>query len=560
MIRQVQLRSFKQFEDQSFALGESVVLAGPNNSGKTTLLQAIGAWRLARDVWRLRRTKGTGKARSVPITRKDFTAVPLREMNQLWTGGQTAIRRSEPHRGKPGHPRFMEIELHGSDAAGQPWSLCFEFRCQSAEQIYVKPQDDALDRLPQGALDLEIVHVPAFSGIGVAETRYDRPYQELLVGQGRAGDILRNLLLDVSSQAPAWDELVAHVETIFGFTLLKPEYEGRPHILCDYLPQVARADSHPGLPELDIASAGSGFHQVLLLLAFLFARPATVLLLDEPDAHQHVVLQKQVHDLLRSIASRRGSQLIVATHSEVLIDGTSPERIVSFYGKPHGLTADVEREQLREATKRLPAIDLLLAESSPGVLYVEGETDFNLLRSWARVLDHPLCKWFDHRPFWHANLGRHPREARGHFFALRAVRRDYRAVLLLDGDNRRLPDREVVGEGLEALRWRRYEAESYLHPASVLRWIQNRWPMFLEPAQRFLADQLPPAALRNPLDDAPFWEAAAVSKTLWPGVFEAAHLPIPKSDYYLIAEQMTPAEVHPEVIEKLDAISKALGL
>ncbi len=38
---------------------------------------------------------------------------------------------------------------------------------------------------------------------------------------------------------------------------------------------------------LDISSAGSGALQVLLLFAFLYARPATVILLDESDSHQH---------------------------------------------------------------------------------------------------------------------------------------------------------------------------------------------------------------------------------------------------------------------------------
>ena len=41
-----------------------------------------------------------------------------------------------------------------------------------------------------------------------------------------------------------------------------------------------------------VASAGSGVHQVLLLLAFFYARPSSVFLLDEPYAHLHVFLQK----------------------------------------------------------------------------------------------------------------------------------------------------------------------------------------------------------------------------------------------------------------------------
>ena len=67
-------------------------------------------------------------------------------------------------------------------------------------------------------------------------------------------------------------------------------------------------------------------------------------------------------------------------------------------------------------------MDLLLAEGANGILYVEGETDFNLLKAWAKVLDHPLHKnWFEKKPFWHSNQGCNPKESRAHFFALRAI-------------------------------------------------------------------------------------------------------------------------------------------
>ena len=43
MIQQVTVRNFKCFREQKFDLTGSVVLAGPNNAGKSTLLQAIVA-------------------------------------------------------------------------------------------------------------------------------------------------------------------------------------------------------------------------------------------------------------------------------------------------------------------------------------------------------------------------------------------------------------------------------------------------------------------------------------------------------------------------------------
>jgi len=570
VISRVRVRYFKKFDDQEFDLADHVVLAGHNNSGRTTLLQAIAVWNLALQRWmaeRLPESKAK-KRTGVPVTRKDFTAIPLREMKLLWTDTSVSLKSKEAEEGKAGYPRVMEITLEGIDGddggASQPWALTFEFRYQSSEQIYVKPSEAHLDELPRAAGRVSVVHVPPFSGIGAEETRFDRPYQDLLIGQGKPGDILRNLLLEIHQQEDplAWRELCEAVERIFVYRLLPPVYAGKPFILCEYLRGIPSGRGKEGLPQLDIASAGSGFHQVLLLLGFFYARPATVLLLDEPDAHLHVILQKQVYDMLRSIAAAKRCQLIIATHSEVLINATSPEMILSFFKHPHRLVREKEREQLAESLKRLTAMDVLLVEQSHGILYVEGETDFNLLAAWARVLDHPLRRWFSKNPFWHANQGRNPREARGHFFALQAVRSDAKAALLLDGDNRDLSDHEVAADGLTILRWRRYEAESYLvHPDTLRRFLEAQTlDLLAQPAKDFLADQLPPAVLRDPLGDHDYLDGTPVSKSLLPTFFRRADLQLGKSEYYLVAEQMKPEEIPAEVREKLDAIADALGV
>lgn len=565
MITKVKVAYFKQFEDHSFDLSEHIVLAGPNNSGKTTLLQAIAVWNMALQRWKEKREGSTARRRTgVPITRQDFTALPLREMNLLWTNTLTALRKDELEKGqKLGQPRVMSITL-GGQTAGEAWELTFEFRFQNTELLYARPAHEHQENLPKAAQNFIVVHVPPFSGIGAEETGLDRPYQDRLIGQGKAGDILRNLLLEVYLESPAqgWPALVKQIEEIFRYRLLPPQYERKAFILCEYLRGIPKTKGKDGLAQLDIASAGSGFHQVLLLLGFFFARPASVLLLDEPDAHQHVVLQKQMYDRLRRIASERSCQLILATHSEVLIDSTSPEQILSFYEKPHLLVTDVQRAEVREALKRLTATDLLLAETSPGVLYLEGETDLSLLSAWARTLNHPLARWFSESPFWHSNQGRNPQEAKGHFFALRAIKAGTRGCLLLDGDNRGLPDREVGADGLTVTRWRRYESESYLlHPEALVRYVATqKGPLFATAARNHLRDQLPPAVLRDPVGDHQYLGGEPVSKTLLPGVFKASDLSITKHEYYLIAGQMLPDEIHPEVREKLDLIQASLGL
>jgi predicted ATPase len=562
MITKVTTQSFKRFSKETFPLEPLTLLAGPNNSGKSTLLQAVMVWNLAMQRWSEKKGPDSGSKASersgAPITRQEFSALPLPSMDQLWTDTHTSLRKDEVEGKTAGAPRPMVITLEGIDSEGAEWKLGFEFRYSGPEQIHVKPVPAHMGHLEKARKEVSAIYVPPFSGIGVNETRYDRPYQDMLVGQGKGGDILRNLLWEVSEQdgGKNWAELERIIEDVFHYRLLKPIYGGAPFITCQYLKDIPKGRGLGGLPPLDVSTTGSGFHQVLLILAFMFARPSSLILLDEPDAHLHVLLQKQLYDILRSLCHRRKGQLVIATHSEVLIDTTSPRQILSFYREPHALVSESDREQVREALKRVTSLELLLAENSAGILYLEGNTDFDLLKAWAEVLGHPLKDWFASLPFWHNNLGRNPKEARAHYFSLKAVRPELGAVLLLDGDNRNLADREIGADGLSILRWERYEAESYLlHPESLQRFIAaEKGELFANAALTYLREQMPPAFFKEPLQASAFLRSEPASKTLLPQLLEKADMSIAKSDYFLIAQQTKLAEIPPEVSEKLDAI------
>ena len=86
MIRKVVIRRFKRFDEVTFDLPGHVVLAGPNNMGKTTLLQAIAAWGLALERWKQLNNyhRRGGAYAHAPIARQTFSAVPLRDFGLLW--------------------------------------------------------------------------------------------------------------------------------------------------------------------------------------------------------------------------------------------------------------------------------------------------------------------------------------------------------------------------------------------------------------------------------------------------------------------------------------------
>lgn len=44
MLTRIHIGNFKRFEEVEFELGQNVVFIGPNNSGKTSALQALALW------------------------------------------------------------------------------------------------------------------------------------------------------------------------------------------------------------------------------------------------------------------------------------------------------------------------------------------------------------------------------------------------------------------------------------------------------------------------------------------------------------------------------------
>lgn len=548
MIRKVVIRRFKRFEEVTFELPGHVVLAGPNNTGKTTVLQAIAAWSLAFDHWKQLndfQRHGSGYTKA-PIARQAFSAVPLRAFDLLWRD-----------RSYHGH---IEIEVQSAEG----WSITMEFIADSTEQIYVRPKPDIESGVLR-AVSLSAVFIPPMTGLSTDEPVYQRPKLDQLLGQAKPGEMLRNLLVEAHASPQAWTELETSIQRLFGYELSPPDATGA-HIVAEYA-------AEPGGARLDIASAGSGFQQILMLLAFLNTRPASVLLLDEPDAHLHVILQDAIYSELRSAAARQNSQLIIATHSEVIINSVEPTELCVMLDAPRMLADSEERRRLARSLGVLTNTDIMLARAAPGILYLEDYTDLNILREWARVLNHSVSELLTIRLFWKPAVdetrpGAAGIKAREHYEALKLMRADLPGLELVDGDAH--PDKqstEITGAGLQRLRWKRYEVESYLlHPDAIARYVEKQVgeaaaQPHIEGLRKHFQQSYPPAFLEDPFGDYPYLMASKARTDLLPPALSAAGLPgVPYTRYHEIAAVMKPQEIHPEVKEKLDRIQKAFNL
>ena len=148
------------------------------------------------------------------------------------------------------------------------------------------------------------------------------------------------------------------------------------------------------------------------------------------------------------------------------------------------------------------------------------------------------------------------------------MREDLPGLELRDGDARpRVQDSEITATGLQRLNWRRYEIESYLiHPDALTRFVEAEVGVeaaesHIEDMLAYWRDEFPPAVARDPLGNHRYLNETKARTILLSPLLEAAGLyALPYTRYHEIAALMLPDEIHPEVVEKLDAICRAFGV
>lgn len=550
MITKVVLENFKKFEKAEIELGHDTILfVGQNNGGKTTALQGLSLWSFLAQQWQNKKGKGKAKKRTgAPIPRNEVWAAPVRETRMLWRNGDVQDKKS-----KKVH---LRITVHGiANETMEPWKYGMEATYSNQELLFCKPTDPMMQPPPEVR---NVFHLPPLSGVQTSEKRIDLGAQLRVIGEGRPGEILRNLLWQLHEKSSEkssekWAKLTGRVRDLFGIELLPIKYNESvdPDINVYYLPILP--DNKKMKIPMEIANAGSGFLQFLLLAAFLYVHENAILLIDEPDSHMHVFLQRGMFDWLQEVARQNGSQLIVSTHSEVLVNSTNLEHIRTFFGeKP--TKPRLKKGGLIHALREVSPLDVINGEWMKNILFAEGDTDLRILKAWATVLEHPVLHELNNVNFYPLNTNEIG-SAKKHFAALKEIiDGNLRAFCLRDGGVTKTQD---LPPGFHVHYWQRKEIENYLiHPKALLRFLEGkgRFGLFLTPAETYLKDNLPPKVYRNPMEES----IAENGSDFLEGLFDVLKLPVSKGEYWEIAQVMNKDEIPAEVHVVLDMLNKFL--
>ncbi|HEV2992439.1 MAG TPA: AAA family ATPase, partial [Candidatus Angelobacter sp.] len=285
----------------------------------------------------------------------------------------------------------------------------------------------------------------------------------------------------------------------------------------------------------------------------------------EPDAHLEILRQRENYQLITEIARQHSSQIIAASHSEVLLnEAADRDVVIAFVGAPHRI--DDRGRQVLKALKEIGFEHYYQAELRGWVLYVEGATDLAILRAFAAKLEHPARVSLD-SPFVHYVFNQ-PSKARDHFYGIREAKNDLVGFVLVDRIDGVLQDRAELVERM----WSRREIENYLcQPETLMQYATDSasevGELFQAPERErrrtamedSINDLVPPVALRN--RDDPWWLNVKASDEfldrLFASFFDRLKLPnlMRKTDYHSLAHYVRREDIAPEVKAMLDAIS-----
>ncbi len=383
-INRVGLERFKGFEAYEHSTHDTHpglnVYIGRNNSGKTSVLQSLyhffttgspgGHLPLAdaADLWFNRDTTQLVKIKvTFGLEPEDYESIskrinePANNVREFMDSFWVEFVQSGDSRG----------------TSGPGW----EYVKDPGERLR-----DKFGGLLYSALD-ELLHSHGAARIGpLRSLALTETLQQWTAVQNnmRAGDLsnIRNVFFWLHRNVRAeFDRVKAAIEDFFkDVKILPPEHDNNLRVLVRYA-----VDSQ----EREFSSAGDGFQNALLILIAILTSGAKCVLIDEPEAHLHASLQRDLLDSLVALTDK--VQIFLATHSPIYLAPRHPKGI-SLCENRDGSCYIRELLGFQPLAEALTDIghrpeDVLLTRA---VIFVEGRSDQEVFQAFAESLGYAV--------------------------------------------------------------------------------------------------------------------------------------------------------------------------
>ncbi len=501
-ITKVTLKRFKQFKDSEIGLkpGLSLVV-GTNNSGKSSILQALATWQFCRTLLEIERGRQawivTEKHQGIGMNVNDFTPLQVPTLAHLWTNLKSQkITEQDGYTLKigvtwlidSGEEKFLEVGLSVANDRLFVKTTASNLVLTDLEDENHKPKPHSIPR---------IAYLPPFAGITDREARLTPAMRGRLIGQGLSGSVIRNVLFDLHEankakraklmegrekikssdllqlrKTDAWEILQRTMQELFGTELRVIAFNEQYHSYLKVECAKGELDGKKTFTRFkeytfrDLMVEGSGLLQWLSVYALSLSPEFHTVLLDEPDAHLNAALQIHLVDRLDEISRANGLQILLATHSTELIRSYEHDRILGLKErKGRYLAEDTDKIGVIAGIGGVHTPRLHALMQHKRLLILEGASDERLLKLFCKSagLEWPkeLVSWF-----WTGKAA----ERRQLFLQLKHDIPGLRAISIRDRDNEddasvdaALHDKNQKSEAdFIALKWRRRHIENYL--------------------------------------------------------------------------------------------------
>ena len=358
MITSIRFENFKSFRRYSIALNDTNIMVGPNNAGKSSILDALrilnGAYRYA--------------SRYKP----HLIELP---------GGATTYGYQIPESSIP-----VAIEHVHTDLNREPTHL--HFRISNGRTIIITFSPDRPTILhfnpgktPRTAKDfrnefpINLAIIPPLGPLESEESLHDADYVQRWSTSHRAPRIFRNMWFYDSTR---FDEFRVLLEQTWpGMSISLPEKDS-------LLSTSLRMFCLENRMTREISWAGNGFQiWVQMLTHIVKAEQGDLIVIDEPEIYLHPDLQRKVISVLKGTSRR----ILIATHSVEIINEVDPEDVLIVDKSQPSARRIKEIPQLQESIELLGStqnMQLARLARSKRILFVEGK-DVRMLRLFARV-------------------------------------------------------------------------------------------------------------------------------------------------------------------------------
>ncbi|MFP2895017.1 AAA family ATPase [Corallococcus sp. 4LFB] len=300
-IKLVTIRRFKRLEEVEIPMTESTVLIGANNSGKSSVLQAVHfAVSVAQTSLLVGGVSWASDKYQLSFSPTQLLYSPVADVLTLASGG-TLVEDTT---------KRTEIIL--TDASGD--SCTVALRRGRNRNISISIEGRKLGERLQDLSSPFSVYAPGLAGVPKEEHYISPGLVRRAIARGDANLVLRNVLYQLSRTPSEWNQFHEDIQTLFPNLNIDVTFNQETD---EYIRASVSIDKGPSLP---LDAAGTAILQASQILSYATLFKPEILILDEPDSHLHPNNQRALCSLIFRLSQARGFQAIISTHSRHVLD------------------------------------------------------------------------------------------------------------------------------------------------------------------------------------------------------------------------------------------------